>query len=522
LDHAFAAVQREVLDWISRKAGRQLPADAWEGHTFELDEVGAQHVATAALDTPRYWAARADDADRYVAQRTWITEIGLAVAPAGGVMFGCRLLVSARGENPPYQPSIPGFVRDAILGGEAFLDGRGISQDLWTVRSKSDVDELYSLMIAKGRRTNICLFSLAEDKDDVTTTAASAIAVHKRTLGAAHVAVLTGSAAFMLTDIVGKEFSVFNRAVRTYRPGFETDADDPLRHPIAFAHRIATWQDSGIEGPDAFENFLVRNCILQTVAGDDLESVLPPFSEVRRVASTISINRAQDSGASKDQLLRLFEGDNAKLRADLDEERAIHDSLLQDAERERDEAQRRADEARSATYSLNQRIRSLEAQHRARGDANVVTDIPSDLSGIKAWADENIAGSVILTNRALRGAKESDYEDPALVYNALLLLRDHYVPMRREGGEELAKSYHDSLLHLGLEDSLSITSTRLGEQGDEYLVQHNGRKRELERHLKKGSSRESRHCFRLYYFWDEEDQQVVVGWLTSHLGTRET
>jgi hypothetical protein len=68
----------------------------------------------------------------------------------------------------------------------------------------------------------------------------------------------------------------------------------------------------------------------------------------------------------------------------------------------------------------------------------------------------------------------------------------------------------------------SVQTEVLGEQGDEYLTQHNGRKRELDRHLKKGNSRDARYCFRLYFFWDEDNEQVVVGWLTSHLGTRLT
>jgi hypothetical protein len=95
--------------------------------------------------------------------------------------------------------------------------------------------------------------------------------------------VLTGAAAFMLTDLVGKEFSVFNRAVTTYRPRFDTDTDNPLRHPIAMAHRIEGWQESGVEGADAFEGFLVRSAIAQTVSRSDLEQTLPPFSEVRRM-----------------------------------------------------------------------------------------------------------------------------------------------------------------------------------------------------------------------------------------------
>lgn len=94
--------------------------------------------------------------------------------------------------------------------------------------------------------------------------------------------------------------------------------------------------------------------------------------------------------------------------------------------------------------------------------------------------------------------------------------------MRKKGGEELKKAYETELRKLGLSEDASISSTRLGEQGDEYLVLHRGQKRELERHLKKGTSRESRHCFRLYFFWDEEEEEAVVGWLTSHLDTRKT
>jgi hypothetical protein len=261
---------------------------------------------------------------------------------------------------------------------------------------------------------------------------------------------------------------------------------------------------------------------MQTVTGSDLEKLLPPFSEVRRVAATFSLARARDSGATKDDLLRLYEEDNAKLRVALDEQKALHVGLLSEADRERDEAQRRAEEARGEAYRLNQRIRMLEAQSNAKDNGTVEPPLPDSLAELKEWADKHLAGSIVLTNRALRGAKESDYENPSLVYRALRLLRDHYVPMRRDSGEELAKAYADALASNGLEETGSISTTRRGEQGDEYFVRHNGNKRELDRHLKKGNSREGRRCFRLYFFWDDENEQVVVGWLTSHLDTRQT
>ncbi len=518
----FRTVQQEILAWISRKAGRPLSVNALEGKSFELNDVGAQRVAATYLENPRYWAARVDDADKEVAQRVWTTEIGLAVRPSGELAFGCRLHVSARGDNPPFQPSIPAFVREVTFGGTAKLDGRVIGKEPWIISSTNDVSQLYRLLCSKERRSDICVFSLAETETNPRTAAASPNFVHGRTLGAAHIAVITGPAAFELTDLLGKDFSVYNRMVRTYRPKFDVDADEPLRHPMTTSARIATWTDNGLQGPEAFEAFVVRQVLYTTAAGPDLEAVLPPFAEVSRAVAQAGLDQARASGASNVDLLKLYEEENAKLLATLDEQKSDHNWLLAEADREREEAQRRAEEAKSEVYRLKQRIRYLDQQSASRQNGSLAAQIPDDLSSLKEWAEAHLSGSVHLHGRALRGAKESDYEEPALVYQALLLLRDHYVPMRRGSSDALSNGYAQAMAALGLDEDRSITGTRLGEQGDEYLVQHNGKKRELDRHFRKGNSREARHCFRLYFFWDDEDEQVVVGWLTSHLDTRQS
>jgi hypothetical protein len=67
-----------------------------------------------------------------------------------------------------------------------------------------------------------------------------------------------------------------------------------------------------------------------------------------------------------------------------------------------------------------------------------------------------------------------------------------------------------------------ISGSRAGEQGDEYFVPYRGRKRFLEWHLKKGNSRDPRRDLRIYFFWDEEDEEIVLGYLTGHLDNRLT
>jgi hypothetical protein len=51
-------------------------------------------------------------------------------------------------------------------------------------------------------------------------------------------------------------------------------------------------------------------------------------------------------------------------------------------------------------------------------------------------------------------------------------------------------------------------------------VSYGGRKRLLKKHLKGSNVRDPRFGFRLYYFWDHEDEQVIVGWLPTHLTNR--
>ena len=58
--------------------------------------------------------------------------------------------------------------------------------------------------------------------------------------------------------------------------------------------------------------------------------------------------------------------------------------------------------------------------------------------------------------------------------------------------------------------------------GARIFVEFGGRRCELDRHLKGRNSRDPRLGFRLYFFWDDDTEQVVVGWLPNHLETRAT
>lgn len=501
-----------ALRWLAGKSGRPLPEAAWRREKFELTEIGAQHVAAVAIIDPLYWAARVDDADKEVALRTWVTEISVAVEASGDVLFGTRLTCTMRGEILPVDRTLPSFVRQAINLGGSMLDGRQVSSKPWLICTENDVDELVDFLEDKKRIGSLVLLSTEENSDDVATTILPPDGLVRRVIGAAHVAVITSSASEMLVQRVGRDMSIYRQAIRVYKPGFHRFGDKPWRHLIYGARRILDWPEDGLIG---FERWLASRALEETVHGAAVrEERLPSFGFVRQAAAEFERKRSKAAGASPDEMLALFEEDNNQLRAALVEQAQKYDSLLIEAERERDEVLRLAQEEKALALSLRARLRSLDDRQKSSGHT-VATPIPRTLEDFEDWCQAHLAGSVEVLGRALGGVKKSVYRDSALLYQALVLLRDFYVPMRRLGGKPRVEIFESECRKLGIENSMVGEAVK--RYKEEYSVRWNGESRTLDWHLKSGDGREKTKCFRLYYFWDEEAECVVVGSMPAHL-----
>lgn len=506
----FNATIDQILRWVNSRAGRQLPAAAWQRQTFELSDIGSQRTAAVAMAEPRFWAARLDDADKNVPMRTWVTEIGVGEAD-GDVLFGARLVCATRGEDVPFDRSVPGFVRNVMQSGAVWIDSRPLSTQPIFVNDEAGVDDLVDLLEDPRRRVPVLVFSLSEHDDDPLHTAASAPEVQKLTVGVAHIFTISGQAAFTLSDRIGKEFSVYRQAVRLYKPGFQRWRDDPYRHPVAMAERIAAWPDGG---PTAFERWLASQTLAVTAHSTDRDDVLPSFDAVRQAAAQIERRAAKAGGSTDRELLALAEDDNSRLESSLREQHQTYGGLLVAAEEERDGAASAEREARAQTFALRERIRMLEARAAAQGEAEQVP-IPQTTDGFDVWCQTYLVGSVVVHSRAQQGAKKSVFRDPTLLYRALILLRDYYVPMKLMGGMERVTAFDDACSELDIENSQVGEATRKFK--DEYTVQWAGHPRLLDWHLKGGEGRERAKCFRLYYCWDDESQCVVVGSMPAHL-----
>ena len=424
------------------------------------------------------------------------------------MVFDCN--ASPRGDNPPYDRSIPKFVRYIIESCDTNLDDRTVTLSPWVVDTEDKVDQLVDLLRLEKRAADVVVLSLPENSNDLSDQLISGENLARDLAGAAHVVVISGQAAFHLSDLVGREFSVFNQAVRTYRPGFDPDTEAPFAHPLGLADKIRNWDG----GPNAYRRFIASDVLRHTVEGSDSLNKVPPFSEVKRAYAAIKRQNAQQSLSSKDVLLSLAEEEIENLKV----QKQDSDDLLEVAESEREDAKGEVQRLKGTLHSLRRRLQSLEDVDSKK----LNTPIPEVLTELEQWAEKHLAGTVELHNRALRGAKKSEYEDVSVVYQALLLLRDYYVPMRRqgEGDDHLKRAFDQRCQELGIEEQQSFSGNLAEEQGDAYYIKIGQRRVKLDRHLKKGNSREPRYCFRLYFFWDDITSQAVVGWLPSHLTTR--
>ena len=522
----LAAARQRVLQWIAQRVGQPLPAEARRGNSFETEKIGAQYAAAVLLDDLAVWGARLDDADRSIPQLTWVTEVGLKRLPDRSIAVSARLVCTGRGlDNFVIEWSVPDIIRPIAALGPASLDSRRLAvsvegTDSRTIRphpwlvSVDEVQSLCDLIRDPRRRAPVIVASLPVACTDARQASLPVDILCRRTFGAAHTAVLTGPATFRLTDEFGKEFSVYNGAVRNYRPNFNPEVDEPHQHPFALARRIQTW-DGGSAG---YAKFLAGNILKDTFKRSDSDSDPPSFAQLRRLAAERRIRRARETNATMAERLELADARIVELHSEREEMEETFEGVLKSTEEERDEARAKAETAIQRALNLRARLEMLEEALR-QGSGPKEPEIPTVLNGFEQWCDGHLAGSVEVLPRAKNAAKKSIYQDPSFLYKALLLLRDYYVPMRRFGSGRV-HAYKQACQNLNIEETPTLGGTGYGEHGDMYRVRYAGQPRLLDRHLKKGSARDARRCFRLYFFWDEDSEQAVVGWLPTHLETR--
>lgn len=150
--------------------------------------------------------------------------------------------------------------------------------------------------------------------------------------------------------------------------------------------------------------------------------------------------------------------------------------------------------------------------------------VPADLASVReviAYAERTFPGQLLF---ALNGKSEKNtpYQKPREVFDALAWLATEYHHLRPDPG---AKADFDRLIKEtvpGWSYKPNQTETTMGMYPEWYRAVVNGKTYELANHIGKGSGFDPQNTIRIAFAWDDERQQVVVGYIGRHQRNRQS
>jgi hypothetical protein len=197
-----------------------------------------------------------------------------------------------------------------------------------------------------------------------------------------------------------------------------------------------------------------------TVIGVDIYREFPSFAEIHTQVLTQRRNKASQLGASDKELLKIALEENDVLSQKIQEDKDTYDGLLLASESDRQQVEAERDQSRADYRMLQARLNYLETALKATGKQEQIP-IPDTFEDLEAWCANCLSGYVHVMLMAFRAASKSGFESPTLAYNALQILCDYFVPMKRDGGLDKKNAYDEALAGLGLEDTPSFSGARV-------------------------------------------------------------
>jgi hypothetical protein len=542
VDGVFLGAARVVMDWLESKFPQALPRPARNLESFDIDHHGQQQLSGVSLPDDGLWSVRLVQPDapyrnrRAVAGRTWTTELTLRRSDVG-VRIGIRVLCA----SAPYATESITLTRPRIVVDLSrkfrLCEIRPLDGLAWILTSENDLCALYDLLIHERRTLPVILLTSPDKRQwqmKISDYLLDEALIARRTQGTAHVVCMPMDLGFKWTEMVGKVWSAFHGAIRTYYPRLNLDEDSPLAHPRVLPDRVLFWRYNDQDGESAFASFLIDKMAEHAAAKSLDWGRCLFFADARTRRAELTRERI------KNEVQQQSHASVATLRAQIDALQKAHDEEVEalkakiaDAQKDVEEFDDVAAQYKREAEGYARETRSLQSQNDAlrmaietrtgkSTDADLVP--PVNYDDMPEWIEDHFTGRLTLHPRAVQGIKKAKYADISLVYQCLILLAREYRNMRL-GYDDSRAGWEDGLARLKLRCDPSITESRAGEQGETYIVRYplgSNRRRLLELHLCKGRTKDDQYCLRIYFFWDEDSNQVVVGWLPSHLDTRAT
>ena len=517
MENSFSRIIGLILPFVAKSLYTKLPPEAAEHRSFEIQDENRQ-CECVAVPERMLWAIRFKFTSKD--GTLWYYDVSL-VREDDRLIFGMKIDTAFGADVKALQANLP--LVESLLGCGLLAQGRPVTANLWLVNTPEDVQKLVALLEAPYRSLPVIVISAVNRNAWRFTPTAPGYLVNAAYLadkvkGYAIVAQISFQAAFALTDAVGKSWSVYDGACRTYFPKIDFDNGSPAHHPCNLKDKIWFWNYEGLRGERGYTAFLIDTAHRAASTNRTDWSGLYFVPDARILAAELELAHAAHLANAPERELAM-QNHIAALQRKLQTAEDENADWLGELEKATEEAEYYKQENIALRLRLDALRAHLIRQSGESPDAEI--PLPNNYKVMGEWVKEHLAGRLVLLPRAERAASKAEYTEVGMVYRALLILANEYRDSRMGTGTD--KAFRDALAQYGMDFSGSIDRSRAGQEGDAYYVNYpigTTQRVFLQFHLERGNRHENRYCMRIYFFWDEDTNQVVVGWLPSHLSNR--
>jgi hypothetical protein len=380
---------RSILGWLRPRCPSPVPPEAWEGASFDCGVAG-NRIECVAIPNDGAWALRLTHPDMphgdtpAVPGRHWTTDLALRRGESG-IAFGVRVYCTSQAysdaEIALTRPKVVRFFGESFgLAHARPLDGR-----VWYLNSEGDLDAFRNWLADPKRFLPVYLLTEADQRRlsvNVSRYMLDEVWLAKMAQGLAHVAVLPRNTSFGWTDRVGKTWSAFGGAVRTYRPGLDFEEDLPTEHPLAMPESILFWRRDDLSGERAFTSFLIDQAYRDTATRRvDWGNLLFFADAVTRHAEVARQEASEDADWRS-----LYEDEISALQNKVKQaeaERGEFVELADNAERTRDYYLTENDRLRWQIDTLRTRL-----QEKSGESVDAGVEYPADYGELAGWVED--------------------------------------------------------------------------------------------------------------------------------------
>ena len=517
MENSFSRIIGLILPFVAKSLYTKLPPEAAEHRSFEIQDENRQ-CECVAVPERMLWAIRFKFTSKD--GTLWYYDVSL-VREDDRLIFGMKIDTAFGADVKALQANLP--LVGSLLGCGLLAQGRPVTANLWLVNTPEDVQELVDLLEDPYRSLPVIVISAVNRNAWRFTPTAPGYLVNAAYLadkvkGYAIVAQISFQAAFALTDAVGKSWSVYDGACRTYFPKIDFDNGSPAHHPCNLKDKIWFWNYEGMRGERGYTAFLIDTAHRVASTSRTDWSGLYFVPDARILAAELEMVHAAHLANAPERELAM-QNHIAALQRKLQTAEDENADWLGELEKATEEAEYYKQENIALRLRLDALRAHLIRQNGESPDAEI--PIPDSYKEMSEWVKEHLAGRLILHPRAERALSKAEYTEVGMVYRALLILANEYRDSRMGVGTD--EAFRDVLAQYGMNFSGSIDKSRAGQEGEAYYVKYpigSSQRVFLQFHLERGNRHENRYCMRVYFFWDEDTNQVVVGWLPSHLSNR--